>query len=249
MNVVNKVFLTALLFCSIVYTISSIISFTKFLSDFSTKANNMSLTTTRSSLFGDSTEAVSHSVEALVVDISLLCIFIIFHSSLVPAQNILSSMLKLPVLNKMLYSLLTSVSLQLLMRWWMPIPEYTLWTVDTHEAKKLQVFFGIHVVSWILIYAMMISMDTTDLLGIKQVYCYMTGCQESKSEQLKRLHKKMRHPSFIGFMIIFWIYPCMSLDRLLLASVCSLYMLLAWRPDTFSYNYLVQQNVIKRSVL
>ncbi|XP_054275778.1 nurim homolog [Macrosteles quadrilineatus] len=247
MRLLSKLFYSVLSFCSLVFTLSSLITFYKFLSDFPSK---ISLATTAPQ--SDADAAVPNAVEAVAVDLSLLCVFIILHSSLIPLHKVISSVLGMPFLNKVFYSVISALSLQLIVRWWMPIPEFTFWNVDTQDVDKLRFFTGVHIVSWILIYAMMITIGLPDLLGLKQVYCHMTGRSEEStlnSERMKHFHQKMRHPSFLGFALIFWVYPCMRLDRLLLATVWTLYMLLAWRPDTYTFNYLVQQNMAKRSAL
>lgn len=55
------------------------------------------------------------------------------------------------------------------MHCWRPIPQYIFWSVNTDEQFKEVIFKGIHILCWLMIYLMMISMDITDLFGIKQV--------------------------------------------------------------------------------
>ncbi|RZF42726.1 hypothetical protein LSTR_LSTR016370, partial [Laodelphax striatellus] len=51
-------------------------------------------------------------------------------------------------------------------------------------------------------------------------YYHVTGRQDPvslKSSNLQRLQRHIQHPSFVGFFIVFWVYPLMTLDRIFLA--------------------------------
>lgn len=98
-----------------------------------------------------------------------------------------------------------------MMRLWTAIPEVHLWAV---QSKILEWLVGAaHMYAWTVIYMGSISMDLTELLGVKQVYYDMNGFAEPltfKSKQLRRLYLHMRHPSFISFSIILLVCPVMS---------------------------------------
>ncbi|KAF7402446.1 hypothetical protein HZH66_004713 [Vespula vulgaris] len=79
-----------------------------------------------------------------------------------------------------------------------------------------------------------------ELVGFRQVYYKITARpspMSKKSKELQRYYAHMRHPSFIGFLIILWVHPFMSLDRFLLASIFTIYMLLRWAIDKEDYQY------------
>lgn len=51
-------------------------------------------------------------------------------------------------------------------------------------------------------------MDLPEILGIKQIYYDIQGLNEPylyKARSLNRLLSNIRHPSFVGFSLIFWI--------------------------------------------
>lgn len=51
-------------------------------------------------------------------------------------------------------------------------------------------------------------MDLPEILGIKQIYYDIQGLGEPflyKARSLSRLLSNIRHPSYVGFSLIFWI--------------------------------------------
>ncbi|KAB0792492.1 hypothetical protein PPYR_14451 [Photinus pyralis] len=178
---------------------------------------------------------------SLFINQLLLVMFIVQHSLLaLPTvkNRMLSSNLK--VFQRCIYIILTSVSLQILLKYWHPIPEVVLWSINTNVRFYWWSFLLLHTFAWILIYIGTICLDVNELLGIKQVYYnirQLPDPSEYKSPDLKRLYLHMRHPSFIGFVVILWFIPFMSLDRFVLALILSAYMYLGWNTDSADHKY------------
>lgn len=82
-----------------------------------------------------------------------------------------------------------------------------------------------------------------------QVYYDITGLFTPllyKSRNLGRLYGHIRHPSFLGLTIILWATNVMSLDRLLLSILWTLYMYVAWNTDAQDVAYQRNQFGRKR---
>ncbi|XP_017875090.1 nurim homolog isoform X3 [Ceratina calcarata] len=97
-----------------------------------------------------------------------------------------------------------------------------------------------------------LMMDLSELAGLKQVYYKFSSrpCPiVMKSRGLLRYYMHMRHPSLTGFLIIFWIHPYMTLDRLLLASILTIYMGLMWTIDKEDYDYHAHLVKLKQNEL
>lgn len=177
----------------------------------------------------------------LTLNSALLSLFMLQHS-LMSASKIkdLFKYYGFQVIYRSLYIISTSVVLSQLTKNWQLCPHVILWQVNLNYRPYYWLFISSHTLAWLLIYIGNICVDVTELLGIKQVYysiCNLPEPSERKSCQLNRLNCHMRHPSFIGFVFIFWWFPIMTLDRLLLATITTLYMYLAWNTDDSDYAY------------
>ncbi|OAD60033.1 Nurim like protein [Eufriesea mexicana] len=156
--------------------------------------------------------------------------------------------LHMDYMERSIYNVATAMSLHLLFNKWQIISSITLWKVNTSSDNvSWYTFTAFHVLAWSIIYSGCLMMDISELAGIKQVY-YKFSLRSNpmlmKSKELLRYYSHMRHPSFTGFIIILWIYPYMTLDRLLLALILTVYMTLMWTIDKEDYNY--HANLVKK---
>lgn len=179
---------------------------------------------------------------ALLVDMSLLSIFMVQHSAMSTdfAKRLFCN-LHIDYINRTVYNVASCLCLHLLLSNWQVVSAITLWEVDTITNNFYwYTFAGCHVLAWSIIYSGCLMMDISELSGLKQVYYKITGLpspMEIKSRELSRYYSHMRHPSFTGFLLILWIHPFMTIDRLLLASILTAYMALMWNVDQEDYNY------------
>ncbi|CAH1998639.1 unnamed protein product [Acanthoscelides obtectus] len=178
---------------------------------------------------------------ALLTNTALVSLFILQHSLLASLKiKDAFEVYGMKMIYRSLYVITTAGILLFLMRHWQTTPDTILWQLNLHYKPLWWVYAGIHFLSWVIIYIGNICTDVTELLGIKQVYYSVFNLPDPnlrKSAQLKRLTSHMRHPSFLAFLLIFWLYPVMSLDRLLLANILTMYMYIAWNTDERDYNY------------
>ncbi|KDR20549.1 nurim homolog [Zootermopsis nevadensis] len=185
------------------------------------------------------------TIWALTVNTSLLCLFMFQHSAM--AKPFFKRALYtsgLQVAERSIYVIATSIALQCVTQYWQPIPWLSLWHIDTSGRVLWTVFTVVHCFAWCVIYIGTLMMDIGEMFGIKQVYYSLCGLPDPltfKSRELRRFYLHMRHPSFIGFCALLWIYPVMSLDRVLLAGLWTIYMMVAWNVDRFDYQYQCQQ--------
>ncbi|XP_046141689.1 nurim homolog [Osmia bicornis bicornis] len=185
----------------------------------------------------------------LIVNMSLLSTFMLQHSLM--ASDFVKHLFckfHMDYMERSVYNVTSAMALHLLINQWQIISSITLWNVNTSSNSIAWfIFTTLHVLAWSIIYSGCLMMDISELAGIKQVY-YKFSSRPSpmamKSKELLRYYSHMRHPSFIGFLIILWIYPYMTLDRLLLALVLTVYMMLMWTIDEEDYNY--HATVVKR---
>ncbi|XP_071446554.1 nurim homolog isoform X1 [Hetaerina americana] len=186
--------------------------------------------------------------EALLKDGLLLVLFILQHSLMahINMQRLLDK-IGLGVLTRCVYVLASCASLQGVMHYWQPANNVCLWNSPSNGWIGVILWYALvfmHIISWFIVYGGCLLVDVGELIGVKQVLYYVRGLPDplkSKSEGLLRYYKHMRHPSFIGFSLLFWGIPQMSLDRALLALQLTIYMFLAWNTDERDIDYLRYQ--------
>ena len=127
---------------------------------------------------------------------------------------------------------------QLLTTFWSPVLPCCLWDISSPTVVTL--LFGLHCLSWYLVYASCLLLDLPDLLGLRDVYYGVSGFGDPRANVSPRLGDFMgrfRHGSFTGFLVIAFARPTMGLDRLLMALACAWYMRARWRPRRREYEY------------
>ncbi|XP_068153925.1 nurim homolog [Drosophila tropicalis] len=144
-----------------------------------------------------------------------------------------------------IYSLTSSICLHYLLQNWQPAQSIVLWQINVDESAPLWWTFVVtHGISWTVIFGGSIIMDLPELLGVKQAYYDLRAYGDPlafKARELRHLYSHVRHPSFLGLTLILFATNVMSLDRLLLASVLTLYMYVAWSTDQKDVAYQQQQ--------
>ncbi|XP_078251122.1 nurim-like [Rhinoraja longicauda] len=183
----------------------------------------------------------------LAFDLALLVIFILQHS-LMAAETVKNWTLAcFGVLQRSLYVFSTAASLQLLMRFWQPIQAAPLlWNISREPWATWfpLICFIVHIIAWLIIFSIVLIFDYAELMGLKQVYyhCLALGDpMELKSQRAQRLYSHLRHPVFLEFLVVLWLVPSLSLDRLLLSATFTLYLVLGHGLDQQDYRYLRAQ--------
>lgn len=82
-------------------------------------------------------------------------------------------------------------------------------------------------------------MDPIELLGIKHIYD--ENPMASKTKELQNLYSHMRVPVFIAPMALLWFVPVMTLDRFLLASVFTFYLMFKSKINDNDVRYTSKQ--------
>ncbi|XP_066256060.1 nurim homolog [Euwallacea similis] len=177
---------------------------------------------------------------ALLTDMVLLSLFVLQHSAM--ASESFKSLLynlRISDISRSIYITATAAVLLVAIKYWTFAP-YVLWDINLNYKPVLYLYIGFHCIAWTVIYVANVCTDVTELLGLKQVYYSIMNLPNPnlrKSLRLQKLNAHMRHPSFLGFLLVFWFIPVMSLDRLLLATILTGYMYIAWNTDGEDYNY------------
>jgi len=163
---------------------------------------------------------------SLGIDLAILVVFAIQHSGMArPAFKRWWMRLVPEAAERSTYLLLSCACMGLLFACWQPIGG-VLWSVP--EGAPRLAIIGLYVIGWLLLLYTTFLIDHFDLFGLTQVWRNLTG-QSYRPPRFHTpsLYKAVRHPLYIGWLIIFWAAPVMTLAHLLFAVVTTLYILIA----------------------
>ena len=165
---------------------------------------------------------------ALLVDLCLLAAFAIQHSGMArPAFKRWWTTLVPEAAERSTYVLVSSLALAVLYVYWEPMGG-VVWSAPTGAIRGT--IIGAYVFGWALLLYTTFLIDHFDLFGLRQVWRRL--CNRTYRAPLFRtpsLYKLVRHPLYIGWLMIFWAAPTMTLAHLLFAMVTTAYILIAIR--------------------
>ena len=163
---------------------------------------------------------------ALAVDLALLGLFAVQHSGMArPAFKRCWTRFVPVSAERSTYVLLSSLALVALYGIWEPIGG-EVWRVATGVWRD--VVIGLYLFGWLLLLYTTFLIDHFDLFGLKQVWRLLAGVSYREPQfHTPSLYKVVRHPLYIGWLIIFWAAPVMTVAHLIFALGTTAYILIA----------------------
>jgi methanethiol S-methyltransferase len=178
---------------------------------------------TPTSLDGVPTSSLGH---ALTVDLSLLAAFAIQHSGMArPGFKRWWKQYVPEAAERSTYVLLSSLALVALYIFWQPIGG-VVWSAGSGAARNIVI--GLYLLGWLLLLYTTFLIDHFDLFGLKQVWRRLADkTYRDPVFRTPSLYKVVRHPLYIGWLMIFWAAPTMTAAHLLFALATTAYILIA----------------------
>lgn len=166
---------------------------------------------------------------AFMIDAALLALFGLQHSVMArPAFKRAWTRVVPTELERSIYVLVASAVLALLMWQWRPIPTPVIW----HAGAAWSVALGWCVMGVgvaVLLWATFL-IDHFELLGLRQGWSVLRGNElHAPAFVTPYLYRIVRHPQYLGWLLIFWGTPTMTAGHLLFTAGMSGYILLAMR--------------------
>ena len=162
---------------------------------------------------------------SLCIDVALLAAFALQHSGMArPAFKRWWTRLIPQSAERSTYVLASNLVMLALFAAWQPIGG-VIWT--TSGGARLVVIGG-YLAGWAVLFYATCLIDHFDLFGLAQVWRRFTGqAYEAPKFHTPSLYRIVRHPLYVGWLMIFWAAPTMTVAHLVFALMTTAYILFA----------------------
>jgi protein-S-isoprenylcysteine O-methyltransferase Ste14 len=177
----------------------------------------------------DSAQRVSLPA-AIFTNLAILLLFVWLHGIMArPSfKKLWNKHIPAPV-ERSTYILLVSISLVMLMLLWQPLGG-VVWTVTGQAGKGFLLFFFF--LGWSLVFLSTFLGNHFGLFGLRQVWeFYNDRPHEATAFRTSFFYRFVRHPLYFGFLLAAWCAPVMTVAHLLMAIVCTAYVLVTIQFD------------------
>jgi protein-S-isoprenylcysteine O-methyltransferase Ste14 len=163
---------------------------------------------------------------ALLIDAGLLGIFAIQHSLMARGWFKRAWTKVVPeVVERSTYVLFSSVLLLLLFWQWRPIGG-VIWNVENTVGRMS--LFVLYLAGWVTVFSSTCLINHFDLFGLRQVYLYLRNEPYTQlGFRTPALYRLVRHPLYLGWLMVFWSTPIMTVAHLVFALATSAYIMIA----------------------
>jgi len=163
---------------------------------------------------------------ALAVNAALLGLFAIQHS-LMARQWFKRAWTRLvpAAVERSTYVLFSSVALLVLFWKWEPMGR-VVWNVESGAGQIL--LYVLYAVGWMTVLVATFLINHFDLFGLRQVWLHLRGTPYTPlSFRTPGLYRIVRHPLYVGWLLVFWSASLMTVAHLVFAIATTAYILLA----------------------
>ncbi|MEM7764540.1 MAG: methanethiol S-methyltransferase [Pseudomonadota bacterium] len=163
---------------------------------------------------------------AILTNLGLLTVFALQHSVMARPwfKRILTRWIP-QAAERSTYCLFASLALILLFVGWQPMGG-TVWSL---EAPVLRIgLYTVFALGWVLIFISTFAINHFDLFGLRQVWDYARNRTYYPPEFKEPvLYRIVRHPLYVGWLVVLWATPTMTMAHLLFALATTAYTLIA----------------------
>ena len=165
---------------------------------------------------------------ALAIDLSVLALFAVQHSVMArPAFKRWWTRIIPPAAERSTYVLFSSLALVLLFYYWQPLGG-SIWSLTSSAAVTTMTV--LYAAGWALLLYVTFLIDHFDLFGLRQVWFALRGKPYPAVPFVTPwLYRQVRHPLYIGWLMIVWATPSMTVTHAVFAGMCTAYILVAIR--------------------
>ncbi|HXH66143.1 MAG TPA: isoprenylcysteine carboxylmethyltransferase family protein [Candidatus Limnocylindrales bacterium] len=164
--------------------------------------------------------------EALLVNSALLGLFAVQHSVMARQgfKSIWTRIVPVPA-ERSTYVLFSSVALMVLFWKWEPMGGM-IWNVESGLGRAA--LYTLFAIGWLTVLATTFLIDHFDLFGLSQVWAYLRKrAYKAPGFRTPGLYRYVRHPLYVGWLLVFWSAPTMTAAHLVFAIATTVYILVA----------------------
>jgi methanethiol S-methyltransferase len=165
-------------------------------------------------------------LRALLINVGLLGLFAVQHSVMARRwfKERWTRIVPRPV-ERSTYVLFSSVALLLMFALWQPMG-MVVWHAENATMRAM--IMNLYGLGWGLVFVSTLLIDHFDLFGLRQVYLYFRNRPYTGSSfRTPLFYKFVRHPLYLGWLVVFWSAPTMTAAHLLFALATTAYIFLA----------------------
>jgi protein-S-isoprenylcysteine O-methyltransferase Ste14 len=163
---------------------------------------------------------------ALAVNAALLGLFAVQHSLMARQwfKRAWTRVVPAPV-ERSTYVLFSSVALLVLFWKWEPMGR-VVWDVESGAGQLL--LYTLYATGWLIVLVSTFLINHFDLFGLRQVWLHLRGvpCTPLRF-RTPGLYRIVRHPLYVGWLLVFWCAPLMTVAHLVFAIATTAYILIA----------------------
>ena len=163
---------------------------------------------------------------ALLVNLGLLGLFAVQHSVMArPAFKRWWTRIIPEPAERSTYVLFSSLALIVLFWFWQPMGG-VVW--EMHSKAGINTMYAIYAAGYALLLYVTFLIDHFDLFGLRQVWLQLVGKPFTPlTFKTPWLYRQVRHPLYVGWLMIFWATPTMTVAHLVFAAMSTAYILVA----------------------
>jgi len=162
---------------------------------------------------------------SLAINSFLIFLFGVQHS-VMARQSFKKSLIKIipNYFERSFYVLFANLAMTAFLVFWQPIT-IPIWSINS-SILKLLIYIIFALGCFILVYSLLI-IDHSEFIGLRQIYLHFKKKKYTPIEfKMPTIYKYIRHPMYLGTLIVFWATPEMTLGHLFLAMGMTLYTLI-----------------------
>jgi len=165
----------------------------------------------------------------LLVNVALLGLFAIPHS-IFARSAVKDTFAVLGSMYRPFYTFKSAACLHLLIKFWQPVDDTVLW--DFSAGPCHDALLAGYVLGWVWLVTTTFSLDHFELFGLKDGlgidFMGKLGYGNADGKLVERAHYTLcRHPIMLGFFIMFFVVPTMTVTHMFFSVACTAYIHLA----------------------